>query len=90
MSSVSKAMYKPLSIATSVLGGIAAGLVFKQLWKRVGSDEDTAPDPRDLNYPMREVLIAAALQGAIFGVVKAAVDRAGASGYRALTHTDPS
>ncbi|NKS66523.1 DUF4235 domain-containing protein, partial [Rhodococcus hoagii] len=34
----------------------------------------------------REVLVAAALQGAVFAVVKAAVDRAGAKGYRALTN----
>ena len=27
MSAVSKAMYKPMSLATSVLGGIAAGAV---------------------------------------------------------------
>ena len=31
MSTVSKAFYKPLSLATSVLGGIAAGAVFNQI-----------------------------------------------------------
>jgi hypothetical protein len=29
------------------------------------------------------------LQGAIFGTVKAAVDRAGAKGYKKITGTDP-
>lgn len=41
MSAVVKAIYKPLSLATSVLGGIAAGVVFKQIWKRV-DDNDAA------------------------------------------------
>lgn len=77
-----KALYKPLSLATGVLGGILAGAAFRQIWKRVG--DDNAPDPKDLARSNREVLVAAALQGAVFAVVKAAVDRAGAKGYRAL------
>ncbi|AFR47811.1 MULTISPECIES: DUF4235 domain-containing protein [Gordonia] len=88
MSAVSKAMYKPMSLATSVLGGIAAGAVFGQIWKRI-SDDDSAPDPKDLERSNTEVLVAAALQGLVFGLVKAAVDRAGARGYRAVTHENP-
>ncbi|MBY6410380.1 DUF4235 domain-containing protein [Rhodococcus sp. BP-252] len=90
MSAVSKAMYKPLALATSVLGGIAAGAVFKQIWKYVGDNDVEAPDPKDLNRSVQEVLLAAAIHGAVFGIVKAAVDRAGATGYRALAHEDPS
>lgn len=89
MSAVAKVIYKPLSLATSVLGGIAAGVVFKQIWKRVDDNDAAAPNPKDLNRSVREVLIAAVIQGAVFGLVKAAVDRAGATGYRALTHEDP-
>ncbi|OYD70216.1 DUF4235 domain-containing protein [Rhodococcus sp. OK302] len=88
MSAMPKAMYRPLSLATSVLGGIAAGAVFQQVWKRLGHNEN-APDPQDLSRSSKEVLIAAALQGAIFAVVKAAVDRAGAKSYRALAHENP-
>ncbi len=59
MSAVSKAMYKPLSLATSVLGGILAGAVFQQVWKRIGDDKN-APEPKDLSRSSKEVLIAAA------------------------------
>lgn len=89
MSAISKAFYKPLALATSVAGGILAGAVFKQVWKRVGDNDVDVPDPKDLGRPVQEVLIAAALHGAIFGLVKAAVDRAGATGYRALAHESP-
>jgi len=89
MSAVSKAAYKPLSLATSVLGGVAASAAFAQVWKRLGNDAK-APDPKDLQRSKTEVLVAAALQGLIFGLVKAAVDRAGARGYKAVTHEDPS
>ena len=89
MSAVSKAAYKPLSIATSVLGGVVASAAFGQVWKRLGNDEK-APDPKDLQRSNTEVLVAAALQGLIFGLVKAAVDRAGARGYKAVTNEDPA
>ncbi|WP_072803294.1 DUF4235 domain-containing protein [Rhodococcoides yunnanense] len=89
MSAVSKAAYKPLALATSVLGGVLAGVVFKQVWKYLGDNDVEAPDPKDLDRSVREVLIAAAIHGAVFGIVKAAVDRAGATGYRALAHEDP-
>ena len=88
MSAVSKARNKPMSLATSVLGGIAAGAVFGQIWKRI-SDDESAPDPKDLERSNTEVLVAAALQGLVFGLVRAAVDRAGARGYRAVTHENP-
>lgn len=41
--------------------------------------DDDAPDATDEHRTWQEVLLAAALQGAIFAVFKAAVDRAGAA-----------
>ena len=79
-----KLMYKPLSLAFGVAGGILAGMVFKQVWKTVAG-EDEAPEATSQDYGWGEVLAAAALQGAIFAVVKAAVDRGGAAGVRRLT-----
>lgn len=70
-------MYKPFGIAAGVAGGILAGQLFKQLWKRL-SGEENAPDATSFDYTWGEVLAAAALQGAIFAVVKAAIDRGGA------------
>jgi predicted metal-dependent enzyme (double-stranded beta helix superfamily) len=76
--------YKVMSLVFSALGGLLAGAVFKKIWK-VTAREDDAPDADDQNRSWREVLIAAALQGAIFGLVKATVQRAGAQGVRRTT-----
>jgi hypothetical protein len=76
--------YKVMSPAFSALGGLLAGAVFKKIWK-VAAREDDAPDADDQNRSWREVLIAAALQGAISGLVKATVQRAGAQGVRRTT-----
>jgi hypothetical protein len=89
VSTLSKALYMPLSIASSVSGGLLAGALFTQIWKRVKEPDQEPPDPKDLDRSGREALAAAALQGLVFGLVRAAVDRATAHGYRAVTQQSP-
>lgn len=83
-----KLAYKPLGMGVSILGGVAANYVFGRVWRSV-SGEDEAPHATSEDYGWREVLLAAALQGAIFGLVKAAIDRAGATGFEKVTGTWP-
>lgn len=83
-----KALYKPLALAASIVGGVLAGLVFKKAWQVIAG-EDTAPSATERDRRWSEVLGAAALQGAVFGLVKAAVDRAGAKGFARATGTWP-
>lgn len=77
-------LYKPLGIAFGVAGGMIGGAVFKQVWKRIAGEEDP-PGALQSEYGWAEVLPAAALQGAIFGLVKAATDRAGAKAFERAT-----
>ncbi|MGW5868427.1 DUF4235 domain-containing protein [Streptomyces sp. NPDC055239] len=84
----SKIAYKPVGLALGALAGMAAGGLFKQAWKVVGHDDD-APDATDEDRGWGEILLAATLQGAIFAVVKATVDRGGAVATRRLTGTWP-
>jgi hypothetical protein len=79
-----KAMYRPFGLLVSVLGGLLASVAFKQVWKRV-ADEDEPPNAKDAHRSWAEVLPAAALQGAVFAFVKAAVDRGGLKGFEKLT-----
>ncbi|GHF82312.1 hypothetical protein FHX82_004651 [Amycolatopsis bartoniae] len=79
-----KLLYKPLSLIISALGGVLAGAVFKQAWKAISGDDD-APKATATDRKMQEVLLAAALQGAIFGLVKAVVDRGGAQAFEKAT-----
>jgi hypothetical protein len=81
---MNKLLYKPLGMLFSVLGGLAASALFKRLW-RAATGQDEAPEATDKDFSWTEVLIAATVQGAIFGLVKAAIDRGGATGYRKLT-----
>jgi hypothetical protein len=83
-----KLLYKPVSIVVSVLSGALAGAVFKRIWKAAAGEEE-APTATDIRHGWREVLTAAALHGAIFALVRAAVDRAAAEGTRKLTGVWP-
>jgi hypothetical protein len=83
-----KLLYKPFGLVAGVLAGMLAGAIFKRAWAIVGGDQDK-PDAKDKERSWLAVVSAAALQGAVFGGVKAAVDRAGATGYEALTGVWP-
>ncbi|KWX65593.1 DUF4235 domain-containing protein [Mycobacterium sp. NAZ190054] len=89
MSKVARSLYTPLSVATGVGGGLLAGTIFGQIWKRVGDNDPEPPDPKDLTQSTAMVITAAAIQGLIVGIVRALLQRAGARGYRAVTHELP-
>jgi hypothetical protein len=88
VSALAKIAYRPLGLAGSMLAGVAAGAVVKQIWKRV-ADADDAPAALESEYSLRTVLLGAALQGLVFAVIKAAVDRGGARLFERATGAWP-
>ena len=85
---MAKLVYRPLSMLVSIGGGILASAIFRRIWK-LAAGEDQAPRATDAGKGWPEILAAAALQGAIFGVVTASVERLAAAGTRSLTGTWP-
>jgi hypothetical protein len=81
-----KLLYRPVGLVGSIVAGIVAGQAFKQVWKRAtpGDDAD-APRALESEYTLRQVVVAAAVEGAIFAGVKALVDRAGARAFHRWT-----
>ncbi|WP_442933331.1 DUF4235 domain-containing protein [Micromonospora psammae] len=79
-----RAAYKPVGVALGLAAGTVAGVIFRQIWKVTAGDGE-APSPTDEDRGWVEILAAAALQGAIFGAVRAAVDRGGAVSVKRLT-----
>ena len=88
MSKGAKLAYKPVGLVGGILAGALSGLVFKQIWKLVAQEED-APQALQSEYSMTEVVLAAAIQGAIFAATKAAIERAGARGFSKVTGAWP-
>jgi hypothetical protein len=85
---MNKLAYKPVGLLLGIGAGALAGAIFKQVWKMAAGDDD-APNATDEERSWGEILAAAALQGAIFAVVRAAVDRGGAAGVRKVTGSWP-
>lgn len=85
---MARLIYKPFGLIVGVLGGLAARAVFKRVWSAAGHEDD-APKPTDADKGWREVVLAAAAEGAVFGGVKALIDRAGATGFAWLTGAWP-
>jgi hypothetical protein len=88
LSKGAKLAYRPIGLIGGITAGIVSGAIFKQIWKLI-ANEDEAPDALQSEYRMREVVLAAAIQGAIFAATKAAIDRAGAQGFTKLTGSWP-
>jgi Protein of unknown function (DUF4235) len=85
-STSAKILFRPWGLAGSLLAGALAGSVFKQVWKHATpGDQSDAPGALQSEYRMRDVLVAAAVQGAIFATVKAVINRGGARVFQRLT-----
>ena len=83
-----KLAYRPVGLLAGLAAGSLSAAIFKQIWRRM-ADKDDAPSALQSEYSLGEVLLAAAIQGAIFALVKAAIDRAGAKGFERLTGSWP-
>jgi hypothetical protein len=88
LSKGAKLAYRPIGLIGGIAAGTLSGIVFKQLWKAI-ANEDDAPGALQGEYTMKEVVLAAAIQGAIFAATKAVIDRAGAEGFTRLTGSWP-
>ncbi|MEU4470360.1 DUF4235 domain-containing protein [Micromonospora sp. NPDC023888] len=86
--SIGRVAYRPVGVLLGIAAGAAAGAIFRQVWKITAGDGE-APNATDEDRGWGEILAAAALQGAIFAVVRAAVDRGGAVGVRRMTGNWP-
>jgi hypothetical protein len=85
---MARVVYKPVGVGLGVVSGLVAGSVFKQVWRLVAHEQE-APTATERQRGWFEVVAAATLQGAVFGGVKALVDRAGATGFERVTGVWP-
>jgi hypothetical protein len=88
MTMLAKILYRPVGIVGGLIGGALAGALFKRVWKLAAHDPDP-PKPTDRNRRWLEIVLAAAVQGAVFRAVKAGIDRAGAVGFERATGVWP-
>jgi Protein of unknown function (DUF4235) len=78
-------------IPVSILGGLLAGLIgqklFDAIWGKVDEQEPPHPDNREIS--LAKLVIALAIEGAIFRLVKGLFDHAARRGFARMTGTWP-
>jgi hypothetical protein len=79
--------YKPFGLVLGVLSGLIAARLFTVVWGLI--DDEEPPEPTTRDSPLVKVILAGALQGAVFRATKTIVDRSGASGWEHLTGVWP-
>ena len=82
-----KLLYKPFGIIVGLLAGALGRAIFSKVWGLI--DEKEPPESTTLKTTWGKLVLATAVQGAIFRAVRAVVTRAGAVGYSRLTGTWP-
>ena len=85
---MNKVMYKALGLLVGLLGGMLASAIVRKVWE-LTPGHDEAPEATDTRRSWGEILTAAALQGAIFAVIRAAVERATVASAEKLTGEQP-
>jgi hypothetical protein len=82
-----KFLFAPISIGAGLLAGLVAQKIFDRLWAVI--DEEEPPEPDNREVPVAKLLLALAIQGAIFRLVKGLTDRGARKGFAALVGTWP-
>lgn len=78
-----KFIYKPVAIVLGLIAGMIGRKVFERVWGMISDEDPADPDDRDAGWA--EVLISAAIGGAIMKTVQALVRRGGAKGIERST-----
>ncbi|MFI5794475.1 DUF4235 domain-containing protein [Streptomyces sp. NPDC051677] len=82
-------VYQPIGFVLGWASGALAGLAFRKVWMAI-RNEDDAPDALDRDRGWGEILLASAVQGAIFAAARSAADRTGAKAIERSTGVWPA
>jgi hypothetical protein len=84
---MAKVLFIPVSIGSGLVAGFLSRKIFDQVWGLF--DEEEPPDSKHREIDWRKLLIAAAIQGAVFRAVKEAADHSSRVAFERTTGTWP-
>jgi hypothetical protein len=84
---MAKLLFIPVSIGGGLVAGFVSKKVFDQLWGLIDEEEPPSPKHRDIDW--RKLLLAAAVQGAIFRAMREASDHYSRRAFARTTGTWP-
>jgi len=84
---MAKVMFIPFSIGGGLLAGMVGRKLFEQIWGLIDKEEAPHAEHRDISVP--KMLIALALEGAIFRLTSGALDHWARRGFERFMGTWP-
>jgi hypothetical protein len=84
---MAKLLFIPVSVGAGLLAGFVSKKIFDGLWGLV--DDEEPPDSKHQDIDWRKLLLAAAIQGAVFRAVKEASDHYGRVAFARTTGSWP-
>jgi len=82
-----KVLFAPVGIGAGLVAGFVAQKAFEALWAVFDDEAAPGPDQREVEWP--KLIAALAIEGAVFRIVKGAVDHKARSGFAAMTGSWP-
>lgn len=82
-----KIFFIPISIVAGLIGGFVGKRLFDQVWGLIDEEEPPGSEHRDV--PWWKVIVALALEGAVFRVSRGVVDRGSRQAFYRATGTWP-
>ena len=82
-----KLIYKPFGIILGILAALVGKRAFNFAWTKIDDQDPPKATTEEAAWP--KLLVAAALQGVVFKLIRVVVDRYGARGFQYLTGVWP-
>ena len=83
MTKIGKILFIPFGVLAGLIGGFVGKKLFDLTWGLV--DDEEPPEPEHRDAPWWKMLVALALQGAIFRAVRGVMERGSRSAFYKLT-----
>lgn len=80
---MSKLIFRPVSIVAGLVAGLIGKKLFKSLWRVV--DDEQPPKPEERPVPIGKLVLALALEGALFRLVKGLAEHGSRHAFSRLT-----
>jgi hypothetical protein len=82
-----KVLFIPLSVASGIVGGLLGKKTFERIWSMI--DEEEPPTGKHRDVPWWKLVVALAIQGAVFTVARGVIDRGARRAFYTVTGTWP-
>ena len=84
---MSKLLFKPVSIVTGIVAGLVGKRLFSGIWRVV--DDERPPKPDERPAPLGKLVLALALEGALFRLVKGLAENGSRRAFSRVTGSWP-